>query len=158
MNPNYMEHKFPSIKPIPLNKIFKDISQDCTDLLQLILNYSPILRISAIEAMTVPFFDELRGKNVKLPDSRGLYRYQQQLQLQSQSQSSNIDSSNITSQLQPPQIKYIPDMLDFSKRELSVNPNLISKLLPDWKINELNFNINDFIPYNQNELMNPLLN
>ncbi|GME92705.1 unnamed protein product [[Candida] boidinii] len=157
MNPNYMEHKFPSIKPIPLNKIFKDISQDCTDLLQLILNYSPILRISAIEAMTVPFFDELRQQNVKLPDSRGLYRYQQQLQLQSSSTGSS-GTSTTNSQLQPPQTKYIPDMLDFSKRELSVDPSLIPKLLPEWKINELNFNLNDFIPYNQNELMNPLLN
>jgi glycogen synthase kinase 3 beta len=35
------------------------------------LEYTPTQRLSAIEALTHSFFDELRDPNTKLPDSRG---------------------------------------------------------------------------------------
>lgn len=35
-----------------------------------LLEYTPTQRLSAIEALCHPFFDELRDPNTKLPDSR----------------------------------------------------------------------------------------
>jgi glycogen synthase kinase 3 beta len=86
MNPNYMEHKFPQIKPHPFNKVsllehFEDILADtqkvfrkadpsAIDLISKLLEYTPTQRLSAIDAMVHPFFDELRDPNTRLPDSR----------------------------------------------------------------------------------------
>ena len=87
MNPNYMEHKFPQIKPHPFNKVahpycdhdlypltrnkvFRKASSDAIDLISALLEYTPTQRLSAIEAMCQPFFDELRDPNTRLPDSR----------------------------------------------------------------------------------------
>jgi glycogen synthase kinase 3 beta len=87
MNPNYMEHKFPQIKPHPFNKVdiprdvqqpnvadwqkvFRKASPDAIDLISALLEYTPTQRLSAIEAMCQPFFDELRDPNTRLPDSR----------------------------------------------------------------------------------------
>ena len=93
MNPNYMEHKFPQIKPHPFSKVcvffvfedfpneqslfwsqyqvFRKASPEAIDLISRLLEYTPTQRLSAIEAMCHPFFDELRDPNTKLPDSRG---------------------------------------------------------------------------------------
>ena len=70
MNPNYMEHKFPQIKPHPFNKVFRKADGNAIDLISRLLEYTPTERLSAIEAMAHPFFDELRDPNTKLPDSR----------------------------------------------------------------------------------------
>lgn len=70
MNPNYMEHKFPQIKPHPFSKVFRKASGDAIDLISRLLEYTPTQRLSAVEAMCHPFFDELRDPNTKLPDSR----------------------------------------------------------------------------------------
>lgn len=70
MNPNYMEHRFPQIKPHPFSKVFRKASPEAIDLIARLLEYSPGARLSAIEAMTHPFFDELRDPNTILPDSR----------------------------------------------------------------------------------------
>ena len=88
MNPNYMEHKFPQIKPHPFNKVRSPIPQylsealkdsfqvfrraphEAIDLISALLEYTPTQRLSAIEAMCHPFFDELRDPNTRLPDSR----------------------------------------------------------------------------------------
>jgi len=89
MNPNYMEHKFPQIKPHPfskvlnhfptisrsqrssnINKVFRKADSNAIDLISRLLEYTPTQRLSAIEAMVHPFFDELRDPNTKLPDSR----------------------------------------------------------------------------------------
>ena len=90
MNPNYMEHKFPQIRPHPFNKVRQDHKdplccqslKSCTnqvfrrapheaiDLISALLEYTPTRRLSAIEAMSHPFFDELRDPNTVLPDSR----------------------------------------------------------------------------------------
>ena len=73
MNPNYMEHKFPQIKPHPFAKVFrKGTPNEAVDLIARLLEYTPAQRLSAIEAMCHPFFDELRHQGVELPDSRGL--------------------------------------------------------------------------------------
>lgn len=70
MNPNYMEHKFPQIKPHPFNKVFRKADSNALDLIQRLLEYTPTERLSAINAMVHPFFDELRDPKTKLPDSR----------------------------------------------------------------------------------------
>lgn len=88
MNPNYMEHKFPQIKPHPFNKVrihTEDLSTKCEltscqvfrkadpnaiDLISKLLEYTPTQRLSAIDAMVQPFFDELRDPSTRLPDSR----------------------------------------------------------------------------------------
>lgn len=70
MNPNYMEHKFPQIKPHPFNKVFRKASPDAIELIGALLEYTPTQRLSAIDAMCQSFFDELRDPNTRLPDSR----------------------------------------------------------------------------------------
>jgi glycogen synthase kinase 3 beta len=87
MNPNYMEHKFPQIKPHPFSKVhnysnfladhllrlhqvFRKADASAIDLISKLLEYTPTQRLSAIEAMVHPFFDELRDPATRLPDSR----------------------------------------------------------------------------------------
>jgi len=70
MNPNYMEHKFPQIKPHPFSKVFRKADSNAIDLISRLLEYTPTQRLSAVDAMVHPFFDELRDPNTKLPDSR----------------------------------------------------------------------------------------
>src|SRR5262245_40380227 len=87
MNPNYMEHKFHQIKPNPFNKVrpsatsskiqathqnkvFRKADPNAIDLISKLLEYTPTQRLSAIDAMVHPFFDELREAGTRLPDSR----------------------------------------------------------------------------------------
>jgi glycogen synthase kinase 3 beta len=70
MNPNYMEHKFPQIKPHPFSKVFRKADADALDLIAKLLEYTPTQRLRAVDAMVHPFFDELRNPATKLPDSR----------------------------------------------------------------------------------------
>lgn len=87
MNPNYMEHKFPQIKPHPFSKVsqrvnvesilkltavqvFRKADPNAIDLISRLLEYTPTQRLGAIDAMVHPFFDELRDPNTRLPDSR----------------------------------------------------------------------------------------
>ncbi|CDZ96841.1 pkinase-domain-containing protein [Phaffia rhodozyma] len=71
MNPNYMEHKFPQIKPHPFSKVFRPrTAPDAIDLISKLLEYTPGHRLSAYEAMVHPFFDELRIEGGKLPSGR----------------------------------------------------------------------------------------
>ncbi|KAG0657073.1 regulator of ime2 [Maudiozyma exigua] len=61
MNPNYMEHKFPQIKPIPLNRVFKKEDDLTVDFLDHTLKYSPLERYSALDCLLHPYYDELRN-------------------------------------------------------------------------------------------------
>ncbi|KAF4355003.1 hypothetical protein G4B88_024040 [Cannabis sativa] len=73
MNPNYTEFKFPQIKAHPWHKIFhKRMPPEAVDLVSRLLQYSPNLRCSALDALTHPFFDELRDQNARLPNGRFL--------------------------------------------------------------------------------------
>ncbi|KAL9088276.1 MAG: hypothetical protein Q9159_003188 [Coniocarpon cinnabarinum] len=102
MNPNYMEHKFPQIKPHPFNKVFKRADNNAIDLISKLLEYTPTQRLSAIEAMVQPFFDELRDPNTRLQDAR------------------HANGS----------AKELPNLFDFSHHELSIAPHLNQKLVP----------------------------
>ena len=70
MNPNYMEHKFPQIKPHPFNKVFRKADANAIDLIARLLEYTPTERLAAVDAMVHPFFEELRDPNTRFPDSR----------------------------------------------------------------------------------------
>ncbi|KAL6219606.1 hypothetical protein ACLB2K_007365 [Fragaria x ananassa] len=73
MNPNYTEFKFPQIKAHPWHKIFhKRMPAEAVDLVSRLLQYSPNLRSTALEALVHPFFDELRDPNTRLPNGRFL--------------------------------------------------------------------------------------
>lgn len=122
MNPNYMEHKFPQIKPHPFSKVserlrcleyfrgvyligaqvFRKAEPNAIDLISKLLEYTPTQRLSAIEAMVHPFFDELRDPDTRLPDSR--------------------HTNGGT--------KEIPALFDFSLHELSIRPDLNQQLVP----------------------------
>ncbi len=50
--------------------MFRKASSDAIELISLLLEYTPTQRLSAIEAMVHPFFDELRDPDCRFPDSR----------------------------------------------------------------------------------------
>lgn len=73
MNPNYTEFKFPQIKAHPWHKLFqKRMPPEAVDLVSRLLQYSPNLRCTALEACAHPFFDELRNPNTRLPNGNPL--------------------------------------------------------------------------------------
>lgn len=68
MNPNYTEFRFPSIKAHPWSKVFRSrAAADALDLIGKLLDYTPTARLTAIEAMAHPFFDDLRRPETKMP-------------------------------------------------------------------------------------------
>ena len=96
MNPNYMEHKFPQIKPHPFNKVFRPrTAPDAISLISKLLEYTPSARLTAIEAMCHPLFDELKVPDAKMQSGKDL-----------------------------------PALFDFTREELSIRPDLMSKLVP----------------------------
>ncbi|KAG9147679.1 hypothetical protein Leryth_014851 [Lithospermum erythrorhizon] len=71
MNPNYKEFKFPQIKAHPWHKVFnKRLPAEAIDLASRLLQYSPTLRCTALEACAHPFFDDLRVPNACLPNGQ----------------------------------------------------------------------------------------
>jgi glycogen synthase kinase 3 beta len=73
MNPNYMEHKFPQIKPHPFSKVFRPRTPaDAIDLVSKLLEYTPDARLSSVEAMCHSFFDELRQEGMRMPNGKDL--------------------------------------------------------------------------------------
>ncbi|RYR16808.1 hypothetical protein Ahy_B03g061693 isoform C [Arachis hypogaea] len=83
MNPNYNNFRFPQIKAHPWHKIFhKKMPPEAIDLTSRLLQYSPSLRCTALEACAHPFFDELREPNARLPNGRPfppLFNFKQEL-------------------------------------------------------------------------------
>ncbi|CAO3627983.1 kinase-like domain-containing protein [Cunninghamella echinulata] len=123
MNASYVEHKFPQIKPHPLHKIFVGANEDAVDLLSKMLRYDPQQRISAIEALCHPFFDDIRDPNMRLPNGQPL-----------------------------------PPVLNFTRHELSIRPDLIRRLVPphcDQELLSRNINIHQFDPIPAEQLKIP---
>ncbi|CCF58868.1 hypothetical protein KAFR_0F02710 [Kazachstania africana CBS 2517] len=60
MNSNYMDHKFPQIKAIPLNKVFKKEDNLTIDFLSNTLKYDPNERFLPFQCLIHEYFDELR--------------------------------------------------------------------------------------------------
>ena len=69
MNPQYKEFKFPIVKQYPWAKIFKgkNVDDDYIDLISKLLIYEPNSRLTPLNALLHPFFDELRIEGMKLP-------------------------------------------------------------------------------------------
>lgn len=74
MNENYTEYKFPQIKACPWSKVFRGrpTTPEAVDILAKSLEYTPKLRVTAIDAMIHPFFDELRTPDVKLHNGENM--------------------------------------------------------------------------------------
>jgi len=71
MNPNHTPFKVPPIKPHPWPKVFRNKAPpDAIDLVANILLYVPSQRLTALQVMAHPFFDELREPGVKLPNGK----------------------------------------------------------------------------------------
>ena len=51
-------------------QVFRKATPDAIELISALLEYTPTKRLSAIEAMVHPFFDELRAPDCRFPDSR----------------------------------------------------------------------------------------
>lgn len=51
-------------------QVFRKADNNAIDLISKLLEYTPTQRLSAIEAMGHPFFDELRDPNTRLQDAR----------------------------------------------------------------------------------------
>lgn len=128
MNPNYMEHKFPQIKPHPFSKVFRKADNNALDLIARLLEYTPTERLAAVQAMVHPFFDELRNPDVKLPDSRH----------------------------GTGQVRDLPPLFNFSRHELSIAPQLNHQLVPPHMVQELaqqGLDIDNFTPLTKQEMM-----
>lgn len=75
---------------------------DAIDLVTKLLQYTPTARLSAVEAMCHPFFDEIKQASCKLPDGRSLK----------------------------------PELFDLTDEELRSRPNLVRRMIPEWKVQE----------------------
>lgn len=53
-----------------IRQVFRKADPSAIDLISKLLEYTPTQRLSAIDAMVHPFFDELRDPTTRLPDSR----------------------------------------------------------------------------------------
>uniref|UniRef100_A0AAY5EVA2 [tau protein] kinase n=2 Tax=Electrophorus electricus TaxID=8005 RepID=A0AAY5EVA2_ELEEL len=73
MNPNYTEFKFPQIKAHPWTKVFKPRTPpEAISLCSRLLEYTPVTRLSPLQACAHTFFDELRQPTARLPSGREL--------------------------------------------------------------------------------------
>lgn len=69
MNPHAKEIKLPQIKPHPWTKVFPATTpEDAIDLISRMLEYTPTKRITALEACSHRFFNELRKKDFAMPN------------------------------------------------------------------------------------------
>ena len=62
MNPHFKDHKFPDVKPIPFEKLFKNriIPEHFLDLLSKLLVYNPQIRLTPEKVLEHAYFDEIK--------------------------------------------------------------------------------------------------
>nr|XP_033327873.1 glycogen synthase kinase-3 beta-like isoform X4 [Megalopta genalis] len=73
MNPNYTEFKFPQIKSHPWQKVFRARTPpEAMELVARLLEYTPSLRMTPLQACAHSFFNELREQGTRLPNGREL--------------------------------------------------------------------------------------
>lgn len=73
MNPNNTSFKFPQIKPHPWHKVFRGKApQNAIELVSQFLKYEPKGRLDPFDALSHPFFDELRDPAARLPNGKPL--------------------------------------------------------------------------------------
>ena len=85
MNPSYMDHKFPQIKPIPLHHVFKKEDELTVAFLRDNLKYNPLERFDALQCLCHDYFDEIRftndAKMIELSKSLGLLDFDESVEL-----------------------------------------------------------------------------
>ncbi|GAA5842234.1 hypothetical protein JCM11251_006754 [Rhodosporidiobolus azoricus] len=110
MNPSYVEHHFPQIKAVKLEKLLLHSSAPALSLLSSFLTFNPSSRPSAVEALTHPFFDDLRYPPVECDGE---------------------ENAEDGWRVRMPNGKRVGvGLFDFSEEELSVRPDLIHHLVP----------------------------
>ncbi|KAJ3060268.1 regulator of ime2 [Podochytrium sp. JEL0797] len=74
MNENYTNYNFPIIKASAWSKVFRNrqVTQEYGSLLSRLFEYIPQSRITAMAALSAPFFDELRLPSTVLPSGADL--------------------------------------------------------------------------------------
>lgn len=73
MNPDYKEYKFPMIRPLPWEKVFRHRTpREAIDFVARLLQYDPKARPTPLSALLDPYFDELRDPNTRLPNGQPL--------------------------------------------------------------------------------------
>lgn len=69
MNPDYKEYRFPQIKPLPWEKVFRSRTpKDSIEFVAKLLVYDPHIRPRPLPALKDSYFDELRDQNTRLPN------------------------------------------------------------------------------------------
>lgn len=73
MNKSYIEFRFPQIKAHPWHKVFRARTPpEAIHLVSKLLEYTPSVRSTPLQACAHSFFDELREPGTRLPNSREL--------------------------------------------------------------------------------------
>lgn len=72
MNPEYKEYKFPNIKPLAWEKVFRKSNKDAIEFVAKLLVYDPNIRPKPLIALADRYFDELRDVNTRLPNGMPL--------------------------------------------------------------------------------------
>lgn len=126
--------------------MFRKTEQSAIDLIEKLLEYTPTKRLSAIDALADPFFDELRQPGVTLPpyrDSEGrrpLPKHLFDFTLHGMQIASLISDASLT-----------------SPAELSIAPHLNHKLLPTEDLQKASasrgLDINNLQPLTKDQMM-----
>ena len=73
MNPDYKEYRFPQIRPLPWDKVFRHRTpKEAIEFVSQLLQYDPLARPTPLGALLDPYFDELRDQNTRLPNGQPL--------------------------------------------------------------------------------------
>lgn len=73
MNPDYKEYRFPQIKPLPWDKVFRSRTpKEAIEFVSTLLVYDPAIRPRPLVACLSSYFDELRDPNTRLPNGQPL--------------------------------------------------------------------------------------
>lgn len=73
MNPDYKEYKFPQIKPMQWDKVFRSkIPKEAIDFVAKLLAYDPATRPTPLDSLLDSYFDELRDPKTRLPNGMPL--------------------------------------------------------------------------------------
>ena len=69
MNPDYKEYRFPQIKPLPWEKVFRSRTpKEAIEFVSKLLVYDPLVRPRPLESLADSYFDELRDESCRLPN------------------------------------------------------------------------------------------
>jgi protein brassinosteroid insensitive 2 len=72
INPKFLEMRMPEIKKLSWRRVFSEHVEELDDLLDKIFVYSPSKRISPLQALQHPFFEDLRKEGFRMPGGRPL--------------------------------------------------------------------------------------